>query len=247
MTRSFRSLLMIPLVALLLAGGLLTDLGVAEAQARFQVQAVGDNGEALTSGRCRVLNAGLQTDATIYTAGDLGTAATNPLTLDTTLGTCSWFGVSGTDTYDVIMWTTSGPYQGKVVRVDAVTRQSIKRVPFSRAIGMLAYVVAIPASANAATVSSGITLPAGTMLAYATLETVTAGTSGAKTLIGFMPTGHGAINSICNGTADAVATVDCQLTPGIMNNSGVLAYSTQGHSNGGYGVIYVLPGALNQP
>lgn len=245
MTRGFRSLWLIPLLALLVGAFPL----VASAQQQFisfRLDIRGDTDEVIVDGRCRILTAGAQTDATIYTTGTLATAATNPLTIDSSAGTCTWYAPSTTTSFDAIVAVTAGPFKGSVQRVDNVTRAGQKKVVVSRSLGLKAYMVTIPVNATANTISSGITLPAGTMLTHATLETTTA-VAASRTLIGFAAGGHGYVGSICDGSAAVVGVIDCELPRALVVVASTIAYSTQGHGSGGYATIYALPSALNEP
>ena len=228
---------------------LLAVASQAEAQATraFRVQAVGDDGTALTSGKCVVKDAGLQTDATIYADGQLASTTTNPVTLDTSSGDCVWYMPTTTTSVDVIIGITGGPYQGRIVRVDNVRRDSAKQVVVSRSTGILAYLVTVPASASASSTDTGIVLPAGSMVTHATYQAVTTSAS-AGIHVGFASGGHGGIASICSAASgSSVGVVDCNPTKFLVSTQSNLAFTNQGHTAGGYAVVYVLPSALNQP
>src|SRR3990167_10090474 len=106
---------------------LLIALGLplaAEAQtsAPFRVQLVqgDDPTRAITDrARCRVVNAGLLTEPTIYTTASLGTAASNPLLVSTTSGEVEFFMDGSTTTVDMMCWVSAGPYKGSRARLDA--------------------------------------------------------------------------------------------------------------------------------
>lgn len=255
MTRRFRWLLT-PLLVLALMAGVLPfdDIGQAEAQQfqRFQLQIVGDdqpNPTPITSGRCRVLNAGLQTDATIYTTGSLATAATNPLTIDTSNGTCEWFAATTPTSYDVLIFVTDGPWKGAVVRVDNVTRTGRKNVTVSRSSSMKMLVLTIPVGATAATVT-GATIPKGSLVTHTILETTTAVAS-AVTLVGFDPAAaFGNLSQLCgaaDGTMAVVGFINCAPTALFLTAQGTLAYSTQAHASAGYAYVYYLGPHANEP
>lgn len=212
---------------------------------RFWLQAQGDNDAVLTSGRCRILNAGLQTDATIYTDGTLGTAATNPLTLNTTTGQCEFYMSGSVTAVDVEVWITDGTYKGSLSRIYNFGRQSTKKVLFGRGHVMKSITVPMPASASSATVSSGITLPVGALVTHAVVETTTAGTS-STALVGFSP---GAINAICSGASTAaIGVVDCNPTKFLVTSgNNTIAYTSQGHASAGYITVVYQLGTISGP
>lgn len=249
MTRLYSTLMTVFLLATMSLSPLGIDLlgaspAVAQSQSqRFWLQAQGDNGSSLTSGRCRILNAGLQTDATIYTDGTLGTAATNPLTLNTTTGQCEFY-MSGS-AVDVEVWITDGTYKGSLARIYNFGRTSTKNVLFGRGHVMKSITVPMPASASSATVSSGITLPVGAMVTHAVVETTTAGTS-STALVGFSP---GAINAICSGASTAaIGVVDCNPTKFLVTSgNNTIAYTPQGHASAGYITVVYHLGSISGP
>ena len=199
-------LLLLTLGVPVLAGAQVTAPG---AQYSFAVQARGESDvyETISTGRCRILTAGtFNTDATVYTDGNLGTAATTltvasyapTIALDST-GTCKWYAAAASTSFDVIVYIDSGTYAGLRARVDGVTRQGIKQVHFSRAYPYR--VKSIPFTRNTAAQTSAVQLPAGAVVTAAVAEITTAGTGSVSFGAGTPLT----VTSLCNAASTTTA------------------------------------------
>ena len=237
---------------------LLAVPGVAKAQVTepgqgyaFQVQARGESDvyEVITTGRCRILTAGtFNTDATVYTDGNLSTAATTltaagfapTIALDAT-GTCKWFMPTGTNSADVIVYIDSGSYAGLRSRIDGVTRTGLKQALFTR---NSAYrMLSIPFRQNTSTITSTTKVPAGAVVQAASVEVTTA--VGAAT-VNFGAATPLTPTSFCSAASAASAGfVLCSTTLSTMVGSTALAlqYSTTASAVTGFlNIFYLITG-----
>lgn len=206
----------------------------AQGGPRHFLSVVGDNGEAVTGGRCRVHGVGLQTDLTIYANQTLATTKVNPTALSST-GQCDWYLAAATDAVDVVVYIDSGPYKGARVRVDNLTRGGQKKVTVTRA--SPSKTVTVPFTQNTSTQTTVFTLPAGALVTHAIAEvrtnvaasTVTVGETGGTT------------TSICNAASAATAGfVSCAPTAFTVATTRTITYSTSNHAINGYIHVYYV-------
>ena len=242
------------LVLGLLILGVAVGPGSAQQTTSFFLQAIGDNNEEITSGRCRINTAGTNTAATIYSDGALSSTATNPITMNTSTGLCTFYLPSGTSAVDAILLIDGGPYKGARVRVDNVTRggQHTVRVPRQHSVK----IIAIPFSqttGNVPTTSTTATLPGGALITNAVVQVTSAASQfGARIDVGTTATSHGTsgTGSLCSSARiDQAQFVSCdtasQALPARTTNWSV-TYSTSGHSASGFiWIAYIETG--NEP
>lgn len=235
----------------------------AEAQAKFWLQVVGDDtsNSPITSAYCRVKTAGAATEPTIYTTAALATAATNPISVNTTSGECEWYLDTSTTSVDVDIYVTAGRYKGAVRRILALTRSSDHRVVVAIPSALKTLVVPFTGTSSVGTTSATQTLPGGALVKDVMLETVTVvasstmdvGIAGLDKLAASAgPVGGG---FYCQRHSTATAqTVNCALpAPTIANQAlptgniipvsagaagKAITWTSQGHS-GTKGYIYV--------
>ena len=225
------------LCALALPFGVTPALAQTSAPFRLQLVKSDDPNVPVTdTAFCRVMTAGAQTEPTIYTTGTLATAATNPLTVNTTTGQVEFFMDGATTTVDAICWADTGTHAGTRKRVDAVSRAGAKRVVLDNSSPMKTaiFVNSITAGGVAA-VSSTATLPVGALIKDALVETVTAVAS-STLYVGRSP----AASNICADVAtSAVGFVNCAPTT-LLNTAvlGVLAFSDGGHASKTYTYVH---------
>lgn len=233
-------------VLALVALSSVVDVGLAFAQGgpKHIFNVVGDNGDPITSGRCRFLTAGTNTNLTLYTTRTLATTKTNPVTVDTTTGTCEAYLPDATDTIDVIVYVDGGSYKGSGVRADAVSRTSRKNLVVSHA-GLKRLAVPFSLTASASTTSSTYTLPAGARVTHAIVETTSlvAASTANIALAGIQ-------GSLCSATSTAaVGFAACNLDGNagtVVSANAAVTYNTQAHDSAGFAhVFYVLAG--NEP
>ena len=181
--------------------GLSPDPAYAQGGPRHHFSIIGTDGQPITSGRCRFLTAGTNTNLTIYTNRTLATTTTNPATIDTTSGACEAFLPDATDTIDVIVYVDGGSYKGAVHRADAVSRTSIKKIVVAGSGGTKHLAVAFPA-ASASRQTSTVTLPRGALVTRVVAETTTAVAASTINL----SSADAAVTSSDNRLCDAVST-----------------------------------------
>lgn len=203
----------------------------AQANPRYWLQVVGDDGTTVTTGYCRVLNAGLNTEPTIYSESTLTTTRAIPISIGAT-GECDWYQTRGL-TYDVIVYVTGGNYKGSVARVDAFT--GVARVVVGRSHGTKVLVTPFSGAASVATQTASETFPRGALIREVIVETKTA-VAGSTMVVGVAT--H-AIDRLCLTSVGATQTVgftDCAPTQLMLHASAGLAliYSKQGHATAGY-------------
>lgn len=222
-------------------------IGVAHAQSasqRFWVQVTGadDPGAPVTNRTlCRVVNSGANTEPTIYTDGQLGTAASNPLTANTTTGECEWYMGSGTTAVDLWVYVQAGPYAGAAVRMSNVRRDNIHKVLVSRPMTGMARVTTVTTatgSVNRQALSE--TLPAGALVRDVVVETVTA-VANSTMNVGLVNGGFGADILFCSAASTGAAGfVNCSTTATLVtvNNTGAISYHNQNHASKAYIHMY---------
>lgn len=225
-------------VLILLTALALVPLSAAHAQdldrVSYSLGVVGNNGEPITAGRCRVMTAGTNTNATIYSDPGLVTAATNPLTINTTNGSCIWFATGSVTSFDVLVLVDGGSYKGSRLRAQAVTRQGPKRVEVARASAERILAVPFSRSISSAATTTTYTIPKGALIKDVLIETTTG--IAAST----MNVGSGASSplhaNLCGAktTATTGGFVDCAPTSLLMAASTALVYNTQDHDVAGY-------------
>jgi hypothetical protein len=119
---------------------------------------------------CRILTTGeVGTNATIYTDRGLGTEASNPITANAN-GVCSWWGVSTTSSYDVVVY-----HQRGIARLEAVTLTD-HRVRVDRMHPYKHLVFAFTGASKGTEVDTGIDLPEGAMPVDIIIEITSKGT-----------------------------------------------------------------------
>ena len=233
--------------------GLLVLAGVGPASAqtgRFWLQAIGDNNEAITSGRCLVFTNNANTLATIYTTVALSTTASNPLTVSTANGVCEWFMPTSTTTVDVIMVVDGGAYKGHRIRVDDVTRTGQHTVRVNRASGLKVLAVPFTATASADVQTTTYTLPAGAAVERVTVQTTTAVTgafpfAGLSTGIAVGLAGHSAAALCSDARTNQIGLVNCPNTAQTLPYTALSAtattavtYHNQNHATAGFAWVF---------
>lgn len=216
--------------AALLALTLLLPLEAgAQANPRYWLQVVGDDGTVVTSGYCRPLNAGLNTEPTIYTTDSLATAKSIPITINATTGECDWYQTRGR-TYDVMVYVTGGNYKGSVVRMDTFT--GVGKAVVSRSHGAKVLVTPFATSPLGHTTASE-RIPAGAFVYEVVVETKTAVT-GSLFNVGLVSE---AWNALCASISTGTVTwQDCLPTRRWVHTAAGLAitYNNQNHASAGY-------------
>ena len=210
----------------------------AQTGARFWVQVRGDNGLPITDATlCRVRTAGARTEPSIYTSGTLGTAATNPLTANTTTGEVEWYMEGTTASVDLDCYVVTGDYRGSKGTLSSLTRSSTHVMSIPKAMGHKIFVVPTTTTATSVLQTAAAVLPAGSIVTDAFVEIVTA--VGSASTISF---GMG-VNTIqfCNAVAsDVVVFVNCNPADILVTTATALTYTNQAHATKAYGFIYAM-------
>jgi len=204
---------------------------------RFWLQLRGDDGSAITTGRCRVVTANLNTEPTIYSEFTLTTTKTNPPTTDSN-GVCDWWMADTVTAVDVIAWVDSGPYFGARIRVENVTPGGVKLVNVPRQHGMK--VAVFPFSTNLSLTDTAATIPVGALVIDAVVEKVvgTATGSGGVNVQLKLGTASGICSNIGHSS---VGPANCNTTDIFVSTHQIVQYSTgAGHTISGYGYVFFL-------
>lgn len=209
------------------------DVG-AQANPRYWLQVRGDDGSVITSGYCRPLNEGLNTEPTIYTTSTLGTTKSIPITINSTNGECEWYSTRGL-TYDVMVYVTAGNYKGAVIRLDAFTGVGVAIA--GRSHGTTHLVVPFSATGSTSTQTASETVNGGMLIQDVIVETKTA-VAGSNFLVGLATYSN---TEFCNAVSTgSVGFVDCNPTRFMLHSSGALAivFHNQNHASAGYIHVY---------
>lgn len=242
MPKAFRWGLATLLATLLLPLAIAPPDALAQ-QNRYFLQVTGDDGLAITAGRCRVLDAGTNTDSTIYSDSALATTTTNPITISssgTALGQCGWYLSTSTTSVDVLIVVDSGAYKGARVRVDNLTRTGPRRIIVNRASGTKVLMVPMPASASLTATADSRTLPQGALIVDVIGE-VTTGVANSHFMVG----AGGSIQNLCGGSValgslptSTVRFASCRegttLLPVLNHVSSAIRLNNQNHATAGY-------------
>lgn len=211
----------------------------AQTERRFWLAAKGDNGTTITDGFCRVVNAGLNTQPTIYSDRTLATTATNPITLDATSGECSWYLDGATTAVDVIMAVTAGAYKGARIRVDNVRRDNAKTVMVGRSQSEKVAMIALPAAAAGTITATSYTVPAGALIKDAVVEVTTA-VAASNLRVGSLDVGAyaGSIRLCSSVSTAAVGFVNCAPSALLHAASNAISINNDNHAVSGYVYIF---------
>ncbi len=209
----------------------------AQAPVRYWLQVVGDDGTAITSGYCRPLNAGLNTEPTIYTSATLGTAKSIPITINAVSGECEWYQTRGR-TYDVLVYVTGGKYKGSVGRLLGFT--GVDRAVVSQS-ATLELVVPFPATASASYQTASETFSLGGLLIQDVIVETKTAVAGSTFLVSYA----GALDGrLCASVpTDVVGFADCNPTRLMLHAGSALAvtWNNQNHASAGYIHVFGKP------
>lgn len=235
MTRTW-TWLRLTLGGLLILSSLLLPLTASAQEPRFFIGIVDEDtpGVALTSFQCRVFTQNTNTQSSIFSDRSLATAITQPITASNRQ--CEWY-ISGgsTATLDVQIIVTGGTYQGRTVRVNAVTAAGPRRAIIPRT---GTYVIAVPFSNANGITTTTYNLPPGTVILGGVVEVTSAVALAAgelRVLDAGVVAATGGPQYICR-TIDLVTTGFKPCDDGLTVTTArrAIAYSTSNHSASGY-------------
>ncbi|MBI4060140.1 MAG: hypothetical protein HY403_01790 [Elusimicrobia bacterium] len=215
----------------------------AQSNPRYWLQVVGDDDSVITSGYCRPLTAGTNTEPTVYTTATLATAKSVPISINTTTGECEWYQTRG-QTYDVMVYVTAGTYRGTQMRVKNFTGVGKAVAPAGGAMKVM--VVPFSATASLTTTQASESVPAGALIKDILIETKTP-VSASRINVGLLRPGQEYDNLCARISTATVGFANCSVTTYLTPENLTITHNNENHASAGYLYVYYLRGGNDHP